>query len=144
MQLGGYSIRLLLVFGILLTGVPAWEHSHDGGNRPHSHAHGHAPQHDHDGVGESQPHLHVTLFGVEFTIPVESEGDHSPQGQTTFLVAVPTVVESNSATSHFAALAQPMLDLDEPVRIVPTFRCLSALATLSDNARHERSSVLLI
>lgn len=145
MLLGFYSIRLLLVFGILLSGVPAWQHSHDAGNRPHSHVHEHATEHDHDGLGESHPHLHVTLFGVEFTIPVESGDDDSRQGESTFLVAVPIAVDFGSTASHFAALAQPTLDLGEPAQIVPNFRCLAAMAApLSDNAHHQRSGVLLI
>jgi hypothetical protein len=157
MQLGAYSIRLVLVFGLLLTGVPAWEHSHNAGNRPHSHAratgharasghaHRHASEHAPDGVGESQPHLHVALFGVEFTIPVESESELSWRGETTFLMAASVVVDLTPTASHFAALAQPMLEVGEPVQIVPTFRCISAVAApLSDNARHERSGVLLI
>lgn len=145
MRFGHDSFRFLLAFGILLSGVPAWQHSHDAGDRPHSHVHEHASEHDHDGVGESHPHLHLTLFGVEFTIPVESEDDDSWQGRTTFLAAVPTLVDVTPTASHFAALAQPMIEPGEPVEIVPTFRCISALAApLSDNARHERSGVLLI
>ena len=133
------AVRLLMVGPLLFTGVPAWQHSHAAGNRPHSHAH------DHDGFGESHAHLHVTLFGVEFTLPVESDDDDSDEGQSTFLVAAPTAIDPGQSLLHFAALVQPILNVGEPLQIESTFRCITASAApLCDTARHERSGVQLI
>ena len=160
MQLAPHAFRFLLIFGMLLSGVPAWQHSHDAGDRPHRHAHdGHAHDgHAHDGhsqgsrsedgcdgVSQSHAHVHFALFGLEFTIPVESDDDDSWHGQTTYLAAAATVMEFAPTSSYFAALAQPMLKADERVQVVLTFRSISApAAPLSDNARHERTGVLLI
>ncbi len=137
----GRSIRFLLAGVVLLAGVPAWRHAHVGGDRPHSHAH----EHDHDGLGESHAHLHVVLFGVECTIPLPADEDDSRAGHTTFLVSAPIVMDAAQSFSHFATLAPPAYAVGEPVQAVPTFRCIAASAApLSDNARHERSGVLLI
>jgi hypothetical protein len=134
------AIRLLLVCPLLLLGVPAWRHSHPGGDRPHSAVHDDL----HAGMGESHAHLHVTLFGVEFTLPVESDDEDAEEEQTAFLIAASIAIDT-VPTSHFVVLAQPILDIGEPLQIVPTFRRITASAApLCDTARHQRSGVLLI
>jgi hypothetical protein len=140
-------LRIALSFGVLFIGVPAWRHSHAGGDRPHSHTHDRELDHCHEtsGLEASHAHLHITLFGVEFTLPVEPQEDESDQGQSTLLVAAPTAMEPGQSPPHFIAVAQPTLRLGVPLQIVPSFRCITASAApLCDTARHERSGVLLI
>jgi hypothetical protein len=137
-------IVVLLALNTLLIGVPARQHSHAAGDRPHSHGHSQRHQHEQDGMGSSVAHMHVALFGVEFTLPAESSDDASHEGHATFLVASPPAIDANQA-SHFAHLVQPVLDVGQPVQAVATFRCITAsVAPLCDTARHERSGVLLI
>jgi hypothetical protein len=139
----GRFFRVLLSAVLLLTGVPAWQHSHVHGDRPHSH-HGHR-HHELDGISRSRAHLHVTLLGVDFTLPVPSDDDdQSAQGQPTYVVGAPVVVDvAHAAQPVFPVKPGP--DLGEPCRCEPVFRCKTALAApLCDTARHERSGVQLI
>jgi len=126
---------------LLFTGVPIWQHSHPGGDRPHyHHDHGHP---DHEGTGLA--HAHVTLFGVEFTIPAESSNDESDESRATFLIAAPVIACEMSHDCSLVHLAQPILNAGELIQIVPAFRCKTAIAApLCDTARHERSGVQLI
>jgi hypothetical protein len=135
--------RLLLSVMVMVLGggVPAWQHSHAAGDRPHDHS----AADDHDGLAASHTHQHVTLFGFDFTLPVDPDDHDSDEGQPTYLVAAPSAIELDQSDSHFVAWALPIFNSGEPVQIVPTFRCVTAIAApLSDNARHERSGVLLI
>jgi hypothetical protein len=137
-------IVVFLALNTLLIGVPARQHSHAAGDRPHSHGHGQQHLHEQDGISSSVAHMHVALFGVEFTLPVESNDNDSHEGQATFLVASPPAIDMNQA-SHFAHLAQPVLDVGRPVQAVAIFRCIAASAApLCDSARHERSGVLVV
>lgn len=143
MRVANRLIRLLAAAVVMFGGMPAWQHSHAGGNRPHDHSA--ADDHDHDCLAQSHTHLHGSLFGVEVTLPVDSDDHDSDQGQPTFLFAAPASVESGQTHSQFVALAPPSLDICGPLQTVPTFRCKTAIAApLSDNARHERSGVQLI
>lgn len=139
-----HLIVVVLALNTLLMGVPARQHSHAAGDRPHSHGHGQGHDCEEDGVGSSVAHMHVTLFGVEFTLPAESSDDDSHEGRATFLVTAPPTIDANPA-SHFAWFAQPVLDIVQTVQAAPAFRCITASAApLCDAARHERSGVLLI
>jgi hypothetical protein len=96
-------------------------------------------------MGTSQAHLHVSLFGIEFTLPVEQDDDDSDEGQPTHLIAAAPTIALAPSPSHFIAWTLPILDFGEPVPIAPTFRCKTAVAApLCDTARHERSGVQLI
>ena len=143
MRVASRSIRLFAAAVVLFGGMPAWQHSHAGGNRPHNHSA--ANDHDHDCLAQSHAHLHGSLFGVDFTLPLESDDHDSVRAQPTYLVAAPAAVESGQTHSQFVAFAPSPLEVGGPLQTVPTFRCKTAIAApLSDNARHERSGVQLI
>jgi hypothetical protein len=130
-----------MALSVLLAGAPAWQHSHP----LEHHAHRHAHDHDHGVTGEPHPHRHVALLGVELTLPAEPDDDHSQEDQPAYLVAAPSLANVGQPPAHFAALAQPICQHDEPLQVVPPFRCKVALAApLCDTARHERSGVQLI
>lgn len=144
---------------MLLIGVPARQHSHVAGDRPHSHGnshdgahhvhahhvHDHGHEHEHNGVGSSVAHVHVTLFGVDFTLPAESDDDASSEERCTFLGQTPSGIEMSPSTSHFSVVAEPMFDAGELLPMVATFRSIAASAApLCDTARQERCCVLLI
>lgn len=144
MQGTSLLLRLSLVFGVLFTGVPAWQHAHAAGDRPHAHRHGQDHEHEHDGMEDCHCHRHFWLLGVVFTLPIESDDGDSHEEQTTFLVASPTVMDAVQPL-HFVSPALSILQAGEPARIEATFRCLAAsVAPLCDAARHERSGVLLV
>jgi hypothetical protein len=148
--------RLTAVFltvSTLLIGVPARQHSHAVGDRPHSHDHAHcghtedgqSHQHQHNGVGSSVAHVHVTLFGVDFTLPADSDDDENHDARCTFFGPAPNAIELDQSASDFSAVAEPVFDAGEPLAMVLTFRSIAASAApLCDTARHERSGVLLI
>jgi len=137
--------RVMLSIGLLFPGLPAWRHAHGGGNRPHDHRdHGHPADHDHRGAGESHAHVHFSLLGVGFTLPMESDDDDSPRGGFTRLVAAPLVLDADFAF-QIVSLAQPILDIGEPLPTAPGFRCIVVdTAPLCDSARRDRTGVLLI
>ena len=84
------------------------------------------------------------LFGFEFTLPVESDDDNSDEGQCTFLAAVPIAIDLVQS-SHFVAMAQPILNVGLAIQIVAPLRHITAIATpLSSNAHLEQSCVWLI
>ena len=132
-------IAVSLAISMLLIGMPARQHSHAAGDRPHSHgnarnvhshdghAHQHEHGHDHDGLAPSVAHVHVTLFGVDFTLPAESDDGETEEGQSTFLGSAPTAIELGQAL-QFAFLSQPILNNGEPLQIAPTFCCCMASA----------------
>jgi hypothetical protein len=145
----GRLLRVPCAFAILVAGAPAWQHSHVAGDRPHTHSHHDLATHAHDdhGIERPRPHLHVALFGIEFTLPIDSDDDDDDAGQShaTFLSAAPAGLDASLSFAHFAASAQPMVDLGELPQAAPTFRCKTAIAApLCDTARHERSGVQLI
>jgi hypothetical protein len=96
-------------------------------------------------MDESIAHMHVTLFGIEFTLPIEGNGDDSRQGQATYLVEATAAPEIGQAPPHPLPLTTLALESAPAPRAVPTFRCKAAAAApLCDSARHERSGVQLI
>jgi len=128
---------------LLLSSLPAWQHSHPDGNLPHTHRT--ADDHDYDGMSLPQAHQHITLFGFDLTLPVDPDDCEFDDCQPTYLVPAPSAIEISPSVSHFVTWALPSFDAGQPVQIVPTFRCITAIADhLSDSARHERSGVLLI
>jgi hypothetical protein len=146
-------IAVVLAVSTLFIGMPARQHSHAAGDRPHSHLHarhvhahhGHDHEHVHDGVESSYAHVHVTLFGVDFTLPADSDDDKNHDARCTFLGQAPSGVEMDQSNSHSSLVADPVMDAGRPLSIVPTFRSIAAAAApLCDTARHERSGVLLI
>lgn len=144
MQGTSLLLRFALIVGVLLTGVPAWQHAHAAGDKPHGHHQDPGHGHDHDGLAECHCHLHFWLLGVVFTLPVESDDSDSHEEQATFLVASPTVIDAVQPL-NFVSGAVSILQAGEPARIEPTFRCIAASAApLCDTARHERTGVLLI
>ena len=141
-------IAVSLAISMPFIGVPARQHSHAAGDRPHSHVHAHQVhdhEHEHNGLGPSVAHTHVTLFGVDFTLPAESEDDASREDRCTFLGQTPSGIETDQSASRFSVVAEPEFDSGELLPTVPTFRSIAASAApLCDTARHERSGVLLI
>lgn len=137
-------LRIALAAGVLLTGVPAWQHAHAAGDKPHGHHHERDHEHNDDGMGDCHSHIHFWLLGVVFTLPVESDEGDSHEDQATFLVASPTVMDAVQPL-HFFSPAFSILQAGEPARIEARFRCIAAsVAPLCDAARHERSGVLLV
>ena len=147
-----HLIAVVLAVCTLLIGVPARQHAHAAGDRPHSHGHGHEHSrhvhehgHEHDGLGSSYAHVHVTLFGVDFTLPANSDDDEGREERCTFLGQTPSGIELDRSASHFSVVAEPVFDFGELFPVVATFRSIAASAApLCDTARHERSGVLLI
>jgi len=144
-------IAVVLAVNTLFIGVPARQHSHAAGDRPHSHLHTrhvhthHGHDHAHNGVESSYAHVHVTLFGVDFTLPADSDEDTDHDARCTFLGPSPSGVVMDQSASHSSLVAEPVMDAGRPLSIVPTFRSIAAAAApLCDTARHERSGVLLI
>ena len=137
----GWMTRVLMFALLLCASAPALQHSHPNGNRPHDHHDGH-----HEGMGECYAHVHVTLFGIEFTLPVRSQDDDSDErGKPTYLVAAWPTIEIGQSCSHFASFAEAILDRGEPLQTLPTFRGKTVVAALlCDTARHERSGVQLM
>jgi hypothetical protein len=138
-----FLLRLLISAMLLVAGVPVWKHSHEGGDRPHHHS---RHEHHHHGLGQSQAHVHLAFFGVEFTMPVGSddEDDAPTPGQMTFLVAAP-MAPGVDYDSQFLLLPQPTLELGNSSPCEPAFRSKTVVAApLCDTARHERSGVQLI
>jgi hypothetical protein len=89
--------------------------------------------------------VHVTLFGVDFTLPAESGDDEKYDARCTFLGPEPGGIEIDPSASHFSVVAEPVFDCGELLPMVATFRSIAASAApLCDTARHERSGVLLI
>ena len=123
----------------LLGAVPAWRHAHPGGDRPHAH---HDEHHD----GASHAHLHVTLFGFELTLPVDSEDNQSQEDQATWLIADwSTVEQQGHSPAEFAVPALTICWCEEPRQLVTALRPKAPVTTfLCDTARHERSGVQLI
>ncbi len=153
MYRGHYAIRVLLAFGLLFLGVPAWKHAHPGGDQPHGHLHEHDLHehdlhehdlHEHEGAGESQWHLHVALFGVEFTLPAEPDNDDADAGELSYLIAAPATLTVAQASVSLVPSAVS-LNTARPLQLLPHFRPKPASAApLCDAARHERSGVLLV
>ena len=151
-------IAVVLAVSTLFIGVPARQHSHAAGDRPHSHLHarhvhahdvdahhGHDHEHAHNGVDSSYAHVHVTLFGVDFTLPADSDDDENHDVRCTFLGPAPSGVETDQSNSQLSVVAEPVMGAGRPLSIVPPFRSIAAAAApLCDTARHERSGVLLI
>ena len=134
-----------LVAALLFAGLPAWEHAHAGGNRTHDHGH------EHHGSGEPHAHFHVTLFGIEFTLPVESDGqdesddnDDSSAGKSTYLVSAPASPDAAQSSLPLSPCLV-LFDTAQVLQSLPTFHSKTAVAApLCDAARHERSGVLLV
>lgn len=96
-------------------------------------------------MGPSHAHTHVTLFGVDFTLPAESDDDQSREVRCTFLGQTPSGIETGQSTSRFSVVAEPVFDSGELLPVVATFRSIAASAApLCDTARQERCCVLLI
>jgi hypothetical protein len=143
MMLGNFPLlKVWLVVGVLLTGVPAWQHAHAAGDQPHSHHGDHA--HGHDGMGASHSHLHFWLFGMNFTMPVESGDSDSQDGESTFLVSAATVLEAAQPLG-LACFSEPTCAFGTQATTEASFRSITASAApLCDTARHERSGVLIV
>jgi hypothetical protein len=148
-----------MLLALLWAGVPAWQHAHPAGDRPHSHhddwhhdsrhhGHGHHGQErEHHGAGESHAHVHVTLLGIGFTLPApdnDSE-EESEQGHPTYLVTAPIASVAGASLWHLVWCAQPLPELGQISPSTGTFRPQTVgAAPLCDTARHERSGVQLI
>jgi hypothetical protein len=88
--------------------------------------------------------LHVSLFGVEATLPLGSQEDEGSEERATFFVVAPTVMDA-SPVWQFAFVAEPMLRRGELLRPAPVRRYVSdGAAPLAGNAHLEHSCVLLV
>lgn len=169
------SMTLLLSAMTLAGSIipPGIAHAHMGGEEPHSHevAHGHHHEHEHrnesdshessavddHGLGDTVPHLHFSIAGCEFSLPLpvrnESNGPLAPLDDDGDVAVV-------RLTDDFTIVSQ--VDLASIVDVsVPDCQTIGASADeddagarwlcgradrifLCDSARCERSGVLLI
>jgi hypothetical protein len=160
-------IRVLMVLAVLSAGPPARKHAHAAGDRPHRHAHtggvrphihGHpapsrdaarhdAARHDADhehSLDESCPHLHVSLFGIDLTLPLSDDEEDAPGASLACCAAPPAAEVERPHAASILCLA-PCHGWHEAAPAGAPFRSIAApAAPLSDNARHERSGVQLI
>ena len=171
--------RLLVAASILLTnsGAPGVCHAHADGDRPHEHRatkHHHHKHHHHGHshakrdrqslkhaesptvcrCSHSGRHLHISWFGLNFTLPSpsdENESTDGSHGSTQLVIVRPFDVtatakpgEPSFGATLFALAAVQGADLSIQVLALPDFSSTPiAVASLCDTARHERSGVQL-
>lgn len=140
--------RILVAVAVASCGLPAWEHSHPGGDRPHDHR---ADRHRggenlvHDGLAPSRPHRHVCLFGFDVSVPVDAGSDTSEIARLTLLTQSLQAPELQRSRGEFVIWSLPLRAPGEPVAAELDFHSKPVCAAfLSDTARHERSGVQLI
>ena len=149
MVVGSRIVRVILAASLLLSYAPTWQHSHPGGARPHTHV-ALSDRLGHDHLEAPCAHRHLSLFGIDFTLPVgdddqRSNDDHAGSSQITYLQSAPVSIEMHHGDVWIWLAVAPTLDFSEPAKLTDSFHCAKPVAApLCDTARHERSGVLLI
>jgi hypothetical protein len=151
---------LVLAVAVLLSGgvPPRVCHAHADGDRPHRHD-DKTGRHTHDDedctVTDAVPHVHLSFFGFEMTLPISDrhDGDDRNQQDREFtLVAIApagaAVMALNSHLLRCLSLLPPALPTahcsaaDEQNHLVMSSEDCSI--PLCDSARRERSGVLVV
>ena len=163
----GTAGHVLLSLTLLVNGLamPAFQHAHDGGDKPHdheasvehSHSHDHdcAEHHHHHGTRDprlltnSVAHVHVSCFGFEFSLPLQDESEHSDLSNSGSIAFVKPHDECLQAPPAVNAILYTLLmpHVIQSSGILPivghfSFRPADSIP-LCDTARHERSGVQL-
>lgn len=162
-----HSLRVLLAMSVLVANMgfqSGIAHSHAHGGTPHDHpiakTHNHSQQHSHTHAsdaaasfaGDSQPHVHVSLFGLGFSLVSEGSPDYA--GQHTYSSCIEQIFVVAKVAQHFGVASQQQVTLtfdngdllgDHHVAIGALLFSpgTAPICFLCDTARHERSGVLL-
>ncbi|MBD3675744.1 MAG: hypothetical protein HUJ26_19725 [Planctomycetaceae bacterium] len=172
-------MSLLLTAGMLFASFtpPALLHAHEDGHQTHDHysqqdidtagehlhEHSHAHENEHTHCHPKQPasqfvpslasHIHLTLFGFEFTLPkgqTPGEDNENGSGSSTVIRWLDREINARSSIStdyllnNLLVLVSDDLEKIDAVASQETSEVTLSSLPLCDSARRERSGALLI
>jgi hypothetical protein len=167
-------LRLTLTLALMLNIVspPAFAHAHPGGDRAHDHqtvdsrphSHSHDGDHRHPHAADDHithrnqitgaiPHVHLSCFGLDFTLPIDSESDSPLHDSIEWNVGLCGEVWQSCVTVRTAYSSSAAIPIAPFIYAVNLVKLNSRLSRgfriachipLCDTARFERSGVQLI